>query len=117
MKLNPTITKIDPNTFEYQTYSNSDENLIIQSELDTVFSSSIDYIEYYIRDIHEGKKDTSSQTDGKKYLTELLEIADKEIPFFIVIDKNNTEKQIKESSFAAKENYDVDLKFSKIKSR
>ena len=43
------------------------------------------------------------------------EIADKEIPFFIVIDKNNTEKQIKESSFAAKENYDVDLKFSKIK--
>lgn len=43
------------------------------------------------------------------------EIADKKIPFFIVIDKNNTEKQIKESSFAAKENYDVDLKFSKIK--
>ena len=29
MKLNPTITKIDPNTFEYQTYSNSDENLIV----------------------------------------------------------------------------------------
>lgn len=43
------------------------------------------------------------------------EIADKKIPFFIVIDENNTEKQIKESSFAAKENYDVDLKFSKIK--
>ena len=48
MKLNPTITKIDPNTFEYQTYSNSDENLIVQSELDTVFSGSTDYIEYYI---------------------------------------------------------------------
>jgi len=50
MKLNPTITKIDPNTFEYQTYSNSDENLIVQSELDTVFSGSTDYIEYYVYD-------------------------------------------------------------------
>ena len=50
MKLETTITPISPDTFEYQTYSNSDENLIIQSELDTVFSSSIDYIEYYIYD-------------------------------------------------------------------
>ena len=50
MKLETTITPITPDTFEYQTYSNSDENLIIQSELDTVFSSSIDYIEYYIYD-------------------------------------------------------------------
>ena len=50
MILEPTITPINPDTFEYQTYSNSDENLIIQSELDTVFSSSTDYIEYYIYD-------------------------------------------------------------------
>jgi len=50
MILEPTITPITPDTFEYQTYSNSDENLIVQSELDTVFSSSTDYIEYYIYD-------------------------------------------------------------------
>ena len=50
MILEPTITPIIPDTFEYQTYSNSDENLIVQSELDTVFSSSTDYIEYYIYD-------------------------------------------------------------------
>ena len=50
MKLEPTITPINPDTFEYQTYSNSDENLIVQSELDTVFSASTDYIEYYIYD-------------------------------------------------------------------
>ncbi len=50
MILEPTITPIIPDTFEYQTYSNSDENLIVQSELDTVFSASTDYIEYYIYD-------------------------------------------------------------------
>ena len=50
MTLEPTITPIIPDTFEYQTYSNSDENLIVQSELDTVFSASTDYIEYYIYD-------------------------------------------------------------------
>ena len=50
MKLEPTITPINPDTFEYQTYSNSDENLIVQSELDTVFSASTDYIEYYVYD-------------------------------------------------------------------
>lgn len=43
------------------------------------------------------------------------EIVDKKIPFFIVINKNYTEKQIKESSFDVKENFDVDLKFSRIK--
>jgi hypothetical protein len=43
------------------------------------------------------------------------EIVDKKIPFFIVIDKNYTEKQIKESCFDVKEIFDVDLKFSKIK--
>ena len=50
MTLEPTILPINPDTFEYQTYSNSDEQLIVQSELDTVFSASTDYIEYYIYD-------------------------------------------------------------------
>lgn len=38
-----------------------------------------EYIEYYIEDIHKGNKDTSPQNGGKKYLTELLEVVDKEI--------------------------------------
>ncbi|QBN18031.1 M56 family metallopeptidase [Flavobacterium nackdongense] len=43
------------------------------------------------------------------------EITNKEIPFYIVIDKNRSEKEIKESSSVAKSNYNVVLKFSKIK--
>ena len=45
-----TINQLDPNTFEYQTYMSADENLIASSDLDTVFSSLTDYIEYYIYD-------------------------------------------------------------------
>ena len=48
-----TILPIDPNTFEYQEYSNSDNQLIVSSELDTVFDSSTDYIEYYIYDVNK----------------------------------------------------------------
>jgi hypothetical protein len=44
------INRLDPNTFEYQTYTSTDENLIASSNLDTVFSSITDYIEYYIYD-------------------------------------------------------------------
>ena len=50
MALETIIQPLNPDTFEYQTYSNSDEQLIVQSELDTVFSASTDYIEYYIYD-------------------------------------------------------------------
>jgi len=45
-----TIQSLDPNTFEYQTYSDSDSQLIVQSQLDTVFSKDTDYIEYYVYD-------------------------------------------------------------------
>ena len=45
-----TILPIDPTTFEIQNYNISDTELIAKSELDTVFSSSTDYIEYYIYD-------------------------------------------------------------------
>ncbi len=41
-----TIQSLDPTTFEYQTYSNADSQLIVQSLLDTVFSKDTDYIEY-----------------------------------------------------------------------
>ena len=47
---NVTISSLDPNTFEYQTYSNADSELIVQSQLDTVFSKDTDYIEYYAFD-------------------------------------------------------------------
>ena len=50
MKLETIITPLDPQTFEYQTYDASDERLIVQSNLDTAFTSSTDYIEYYIYD-------------------------------------------------------------------
>ena len=50
MNKNVTIQQLDPNTFEYQTYSDSDSQLIVQSQLDTVFSKDTDYIEYYVYD-------------------------------------------------------------------
>ena len=48
-----TIQSLDPTTFEYQTYSNADSQLIVQSLLDTVFSKDTDYIEYYIYDLNK----------------------------------------------------------------
>ena len=36
-----TINSLDPNTFEYQVYSDSDSQLLVQSQLDTVFSKNI----------------------------------------------------------------------------
>ena len=47
---NITINSLNPDTFEYQTYSNADSELIVQSQLDTVFSKDTDYIEYYAFD-------------------------------------------------------------------
>ena len=42
------INQVNPETFEFQDYSTSDESLIVSNDLDTAFSSSIDYIEAYI---------------------------------------------------------------------
>ena len=50
MTLETIINPLDPDTFEYQTYSNSDEQLIVQSSLDTVFTPTTDYIEHYVYD-------------------------------------------------------------------
>ena len=46
-KNNIVINQVDPTTFEYQQYTEKDTVLISSSRLDTVFSSSTDYIEYY----------------------------------------------------------------------
>ena len=48
-----TINQLNPITFEYQTYTPSDEKLIASSVLDTSFTASIDYIEYYVFDINK----------------------------------------------------------------
>ena len=45
-----TIIPLDPQTFEYQEYDQSDETVIASSQLDTAFSQSTDYIEYYVYD-------------------------------------------------------------------
>jgi hypothetical protein len=44
------ITPVDPITFELQDYSVQDSNIIAKFEIDTVFSQSTDYIEYFIFD-------------------------------------------------------------------
>jgi len=50
--MNPTtkITQLNPTTFEFQNYIESDERLISSFNLDTSFISSTDYIEFYIYD-------------------------------------------------------------------
>ena len=40
----PIINILNPKTFEFQEYSSADEQLIVQSTLDTVFDASTDYI-------------------------------------------------------------------------
>jgi hypothetical protein len=44
------ITPVDPITFELQDYSVQDSEIIANFEIDTVFSQSSDYIEYFIFD-------------------------------------------------------------------
>jgi hypothetical protein len=48
-----TINPVDPTTFEYQEYLDRDINLISSSRLDTTFTPTTDYIEYYVYDNSE----------------------------------------------------------------
>ena len=50
MKDNIQINQVDPTTFEFQQYTEQDNILISSSRLDTAFTSSTDYIEYYAYD-------------------------------------------------------------------
>ena len=50
MEDNILILPVDPETFQIETYSQDDIEIIPSSEFDTSFSSSTDYIEYYIYD-------------------------------------------------------------------
>ena len=55
MKDNILILPTTPETFAIQTYSQEDVNIISTSEIDTEFSSSSDYIEYYVYDENQNK--------------------------------------------------------------
>ena len=65
MENNIIINSVDPQTFEFQDYSTSDETLLAINELDTVFSGSIDYIEAYVYD--ENKNIQTSQVPFTNY--------------------------------------------------
>ena len=49
-KKNIIINQVDPTTFEFQQYTEQDNILISSSRLDTAFTASTDYIEYYAYD-------------------------------------------------------------------
>ncbi len=59
------INQVNPETFEFQDYSISDESLIVSNDLDTVFSGSTDYIEAYIYD--ENQNQVSFQVPFTNY--------------------------------------------------
>ena len=44
------INQVNPTNFEFQQYTEQDNFLISSSRLDTAFTSSTDYIEYYAYD-------------------------------------------------------------------
>ena len=50
MEENIIINQVDPKSFEFQHYTEQDNILISSSRLDTAFTSSTDYIEYYAYD-------------------------------------------------------------------
>jgi len=59
------INQVNPETFEFQDYSISDESLIVSNDLDTAFSGSTDYIEAYVYD--ENKNIQTSQVPFTNY--------------------------------------------------
>ena len=51
---NSKVLPINPSTFELEDYSFSDENLISQVEVNTLFNPKTDYIEYFIYNPNQG---------------------------------------------------------------
>ena len=51
---NSKVSSINPATFELEDYSSSDENLISQVEVNTIFNPQTDYIEYFIYNPNNG---------------------------------------------------------------
>jgi hypothetical protein len=50
MKEEIKIQQLNPVNFEFQDYIPSDQELIASSDLDTVFNSETDYVEFYVYD-------------------------------------------------------------------
>ena len=65
MEKNIVINTVNPQTFEFQDYSTSDEILIANNSLDTAFTASLDYIEAYIYDGDQNR--ISSQVPYTNY--------------------------------------------------
>lgn len=62
-----TILPLNPDTFEYQSYTNLDESLVESSELDTIFNPETDYIEYYVYDQNKNLIYPSSTVSLESY--------------------------------------------------
>ena len=59
------INQVDPTTFEFQQYTEQDNILISSSRLDTAFTASTDYIEYYAYDESQKLLYPLSGSDGR----------------------------------------------------
>jgi hypothetical protein len=46
------IQNINPNTFEFQTYSPEDNALINSTTIESIFNSNTDIVEYFIYDLN-----------------------------------------------------------------
>ena len=55
MEDNILLLPIDPDTFQVETYSQEDVSIIPTSEFDTAFTTSTDYIEYYVYDENQNR--------------------------------------------------------------
>ena len=62
-----TILPVNPGNFQIETYSTEDISLISTSSLDTNFSQSTDYIEYYVFDENQNLIFPSSTTELLTY--------------------------------------------------
>jgi hypothetical protein len=61
-----TLNSIDPNTFEYQDYSNQDSNLIVNFTVEPTFNPLQNYVAYFIYDLN-GNVVFSNEIDFRGY--------------------------------------------------
>ena len=78
------ITKVNPTTFELQTYEPQDENLISTSSIDTEFVSLESSIEFFIYDLNNNITETNEDFE------------DNDEP---LINRNDPKNKIKSKTF------------------
>ena len=76
---NIVIQQVSPINFEYQNYDQKDKNLLSGSYYDTVFSSSTDYIEYYI---YDGNKNILIPNEGYENINRNYRIHDGDVTIY-----------------------------------